>query len=414
MKKTVLVVLAVLISSIAYSQSGWYQVTDTSADKYVAAIQFTSANTGYATTTYGFPGEFLKTTNGGLNWQSTLFPLKVIDDLYFIDSNTGFLLSWYFGYSSILKTTNAGVNWIKKDSIVQGFFVKFYDSNTGFVIAKYSQVRKTTNGGENWILQTGVNWGEPSTLICIDANTWLVASYTNLLNKTTNGGINWNVLNFSSIGLESQALYFINSTTGFSASHYGKIFKTTNTGENWFQISTIDSFTTEGNIQFINENTGYLCGGRYGYGVCKTTNGGYNWIKQVTNPNTGLFAIYFFNANTGFVGGMNRLIFRTTNGGSVFVSNITSEVPEKYVLGQNYPNPFNSTSNLKFQIVNTGDVKLVVYDLMGREVQTLVNERMQPGVYEVSFDGSMLTSGVYFYRLSADGFSETRKMVLLK
>jgi hypothetical protein len=65
-------------------------------------------------------------------------------------------------------------------------------------------------------------------------------------------------------------------------------------------------------------------------------------------------------------------------------------------------------------MLNEGDVKIVVYDVQGREVQTLVNERLNPGKYEVKFDGSMLTSGVYFYRLTTDGFSETKKMILLK
>ena len=71
------------------------------------------------------------------------------------------------------------------------------------------------------------------------------------------------------------------------------------------------------------------------------------------------------------------------------IINISDEIPEKYILEQNYPNPFNPITNVKFSIVNSGDVKLVVYDVMGREVQTLVNERLQPGTYETSFDGSI-------------------------
>jgi hypothetical protein len=63
---------------------------------------------------------------------------------------------------------------------------------------------------------------------------------------------------------------------------------------------------------------------------------------------------------------------------------------------------------------NAGDVKLVVYDILGREVQTLVNERLKPGTYETSFDGTALTSGVYFYRLTTGGFSETKKMLMIK
>jgi hypothetical protein len=109
-------------------------------------------------------------------------------------------------------------------------------------------------------------------------------------------------------------------------------------------------------------------------------------------------------------------ITHTTTGGEwlVGIQNNGTETPTKYSLSQNYPNPFNSTSNLKFQIVNTGDVRLIVYDIMGKEVQTLVNERLQPGTYETSFDGSALNSGVYFYKLVTGGFTETKKMLMIK
>jgi photosystem II stability/assembly factor-like uncharacterized protein len=115
--KTIYVLILLLLNTSAFSQSGWYQVTDTNADKYVSTIQFTSANTGYAAISSWGVGEFLKTTNGGLNWQRTQYPGRSIDDTYFLDNNTGFLISWKEGYSSILKTTNGGNNWAMKDSI---------------------------------------------------------------------------------------------------------------------------------------------------------------------------------------------------------------------------------------------------------------------------------------------------------
>ncbi|MFZ4592486.1 MAG: T9SS type A sorting domain-containing protein [Ignavibacteria bacterium] len=96
------------------------------------------------------------------------------------------------------------------------------------------------------------------------------------------------------------------------------------------------------------------------------------------------------------------------------IHQINSNSPTEFKLSQNYPNPFNPTTNIKFSIVNSGDVKLIVYDIQGREVQTLVNESLKPGTYEAAFDGSMLTSGVYFYKLVTDGFTETKRMVLIK
>ena len=94
----------------------------------------------------------------------------------------------------------------------------------------------------------------------------------------------------------------------------------------------------------------------------------------------------------------------------------TNTVPEKFNLHQNYPNPFNPTTKIKFDIsANTaGQTFLSVYDLLGRAVATLVNEQLQPGTYEVTFDGSNLPSGVYFYKLNSGNFTATKKLVLLK
>ncbi|HMS34641.1 MAG TPA: T9SS type A sorting domain-containing protein [Ignavibacteria bacterium] len=88
--------------------------------------------------------------------------------------------------------------------------------------------------------------------------------------------------------------------------------------------------------------------------------------------------------------------------------------PEKFELSQNYPNPFNPVTHLGFGISNLGFVSLKVYNNSGKEVKTLVNEVKPAGFYEIEFDGSTLASGIYFYTLRTDNFSETRRMILLK
>ena len=427
MKKSLFVFLLLITHySLLIAQSGWVRVSDSIPNLVIMSMQFTSENTGYAVGSYGttFPGGFLRTTNAGLNWQFTNFPNYSADDICFLNDNTGYISSWYVNTfrSYVLKTTNSGNNWISKDSLPVSFFkMKFYDLNTGFVASKYSTIHKTTNGGSNWIAQAGVNWMEPFCIWCFDADYWLITDKSYNLNKTTNGGVNWIVLNFEDIGFLSSSLYFINSNTGFSATHNGNIFKTTNKGDNWFQISSINQFYVDGNIFFVNDNTGYVCGyGTYG-NVYKTTNAGINWTPQTTNPfipyNT-LTYIFFTNSNTGYTGGYNGIIYKTTNGG-VFVNNISNNIPDKFSLYQNYPNPFNPTTKIKFDIPSEGKslkakVKIVIYDILGKEIQTLVNEKLNPGTYEVTFDGSNFSSGVYFYQLRSGEFIETKKLVLLK
>jgi len=92
----------------------------------------------------------------------------------------------------------------------------------------------------------------------------------------------------------------------------------------------------------------------------------------------------------------------------------SNEVPAQFSLSQNYPNPFNPSTTIKFELPNTSHVSLNVYDILGREVSVLVNERKAPGSYEVKFDGSNLASGVYFYRLQTESFVDTKKLLLLR
>ncbi len=99
---------------------------------------------------------------------------------------------------------------------------------------------------------------------------------------------------------------------------------------------------------------------------------------------------------------------------TIGIQTISTEVPKGYTLSQNYPNPFNPNSKIKFQIAKSGDAKLFVFDELGREVATLVNEQLNPGTYEVDFDGSKYASGIYFYALKTDSYSETKRMILLK
>ena len=91
-----------------------------------------------------------------------------------------------------------------------------------------------------------------------------------------------------------------------------------------------------------------------------------------------------------------------------------NELPEDYLLRQNYPNPFNPATAITYQIPRTGFVTLKVYDVLGREVATLVNEEKPAGSYEMQFTANGLTSGIYFYQLNTGNYSETKKMILLK
>jgi subtilisin-like proprotein convertase family protein len=99
---------------------------------------------------------------------------------------------------------------------------------------------------------------------------------------------------------------------------------------------------------------------------------------------------------------------------NVGIDPISTEIPDVYNLYQNYPNPFNPVTNIKFEIPKTSLVKITVYDILGKEIQSILNENKEPGIYEVKFDGSKLSSGTYFYRIEAGNYTAFKKMILLK
>ncbi|MCX6162149.1 MAG: T9SS type A sorting domain-containing protein [Ignavibacteriae bacterium] len=113
-------------------------------------------------------------------------------------------------------------------------------------------------------------------------------------------------------------------------------------------------------------------------------------------------------------GNMEIYYKRNPTGNPIGIVPINSEIPKEYKLMQNYPNPFNPVTKINFDIAKTGFVSIIIYDALGREVETLVNEVQSVGSYNVAFNGANLSGGVYFCRMQSDGFSDVKKLVLLK
>jgi hypothetical protein len=111
--------------------------------------------------------------------------------------------------------------------------------------------------------------------------------------------------------------------------------------------------------------------------------------------------------------------FSSGQGSIIGINPVNNDVPKDFLLAHNFPNPFNPVTKIKFSIpvsdkILNSNVKISVFDILGREVETLINEVLQPGTYEVEFDGTNYPSGLYFYTLSSSHFTESRKMILIK
>lgn len=145
-----------------------------------------------------------------------------------------------------------------------------------------------------------------------------------------------------------------------------------------------------------------------------STNNSTSWTvvnNGLTNNNVTSLVVSGTNLFAGTDGGVWR---RPLSEMITGVEHQQSNLPTKFALEQNYPNPFNPTTIIKYEIPQNGFVSLKVYDILGKEVALLENGIENAGRYEVKFDGSNLSSGVYFYRIQAGSFSKTKKLLLLK
>ncbi len=401
------------------------------------AIYFSSPSIGFAV---GLNSGVYKTTDAGENWNEiytdSSFSVSYRSSIFFIDDMTGFIAG-----SKIYKTTDGGMTWNDINTGVSAYNfrdVYFVNNNLGF--ATYSEFNtgdgaiKTTDGGITWDSLTFKNNKHDKKFIYfVDENLGFVSG-TSTLYRTTDGGDSWDTLAVASGSTPgyfdelNSKVNFINSSTGFFG-RKGYIFKTTDRGNSWTDAA-IDNHTMPTQIQFLSDNIGYAVCATDTFGIplhvfYKTTDGGNSWL-DLTNQlpgNTGYTSLFFTDENTGFLAGSAGII-KTTTGGEIVTSVNHLEntsIPTGYKLYQNYPNPFNPTTKIRYSIPSSPlpfgkglGVRLIVYDILGREVATLVNKQQRPGNYEVTFNASRLSSGVYFYQLKVDQIISIKKMILLK
>ncbi len=377
-----------------------------------------------------------KSTNSGVNFTAiTSFPsgFYAPRDIYFNGNDTGLVC----GYPGLIATTTGGTNWsymynsAGTDTVLfSKMCIGVYNSmwlvgnvvyNTTFGQPAVIRCANLTGLGAQFkrlVLPSSWSTYRLSSVWAQDSNNCLVSVVTSnpgIIMKTTNGGVNWtnisiNMETWNLIGSdENNNVFAIGQLNGAST-----IYSSSNFGTTW---NPVYSNSGTGALYGIGEE--FIRDTMYAVGqngtVVRSINSGYSWALQSSITGNQLNAVYNKHHNTkfAFAVGDNGIMIKTTNGG-IWVQNISTEVPAAFALEQNYPNPFNPETKIKFDVAKQSDVKIIVYDITGREVQTLVNENMKPGVYEVTFEGSGFTSGVYFYKLQTENFTETKRMILVK
>lgn len=408
--RRIILCIIIILSNACYlhSQSGWIQKYMGSGN--LVSINFINSNTGYI---FRSNKVLFKSTNKGSNWDSTTINAQGLIIWRGVFTNES--IGAFIPFPGV--TTNGGVSWNQGSVPSIGSFytqsIYLLNDSTAFISGVDLDtfdpcIYKSVNAGLNWFeVDRGGTLTNYSDIMFINDNTGFLCRSPIL--KSTDSGLNWFYLSSTS----RQTLKFSKtfSDTFYISSLQGFVLKTTNLGLNWTDHQTGISDDLN-DIFFFDNQTGY-CVGSDG-GIVKTTNGGVNWIIQNSGTKRKLNEVWFINEDTGFIAGDSGLLLVTYNGGVTSINQSYGIIPENFVLHQNYPNPFNPATKIKFDLPKAGLVSLKIFNLLGQQIAEIVNQNLNTDVYEYSFDGTGLPSGVYFYRLETGGVIETKSMVLIK
>ncbi len=331
---------------------------------------------------------------------------------------------------TILKTTDAGNNWIAKTSGTTEDLksVYFINSSTGYVCGSLGTIRMTIDGGDSWTAQSS---GTTSTLNSIDFeetitdNGYAVGENGTIV-STSNGGITWNSeASGGTTNLFSVFVKEVPSTSGLlstvisSVGRLAKYITKKTVTALPVELTSFNYSVYENNVELEWQTSGEQ--NNKGFDIERSDVNKDKWIKigfVNGNGNSGSQNYYSFSDKNLNSGKYSFRLKQIDYNGNYHYHNLNSEVvienPDNFKLLQNYPNPFNPTTTINYQLTENNYVSLKIYDIAGREVSTLVNDNQISGFYSVKFDGSSLSSGVYFYRLKTGLKEETRKMTLVK
>jgi photosystem II stability/assembly factor-like uncharacterized protein len=358
-----------------------------------------------------------RSTNSGTSWEIMNTSLSSYQiNCMCVDSLHNIYAGTQNGY---YRSTNSGINWSFVNSVFNNKEVyRMLCSKNGTLFAStwYGPVYKSLDNGANWV--SVLNISEANIAVSPLGILFACSENDADLYKSVDNGNNWQLISHWA------PFYIISSMIGCPNGNVflGTIngtYMSTNLGDNWIVIPVLD----ETNLFAVNKYGHMYAYDQYRKSIYRSTNNGLpgTWTDFTSGlPANIIYGISIDRYDYLYAGTYGRGVYRT----SVTTGSIINEIsPFSFYLSQNYPNPFNPDTKIKFDVPASNltlsgakglNVKLKIYDILGREIATLVNDKLSPGTYEVEWDASCYPSGVYFYKLITADFTETRKMVLVK
>lgn len=418
--KTLILISILSLISVNFVFSQWMQQSSGTSQRLLTCY-FINENIGWAA---GDAGTILKTTNSGESWFSQSLNTNFnVHSIHFIDSLKGWAVLYSISggrNSKIIKTINGGNTWetVRQFSGFVLIDIKFSDAFNGIAVGSDGIILITTDGGNSWADYGPTAFGWSTNIYMKSKNlVWVAGSIYGYLLRTTDMGFRWSFIAFPDEGTIN-SITFSDAFNGWCCGENGRVFRSTNSGLDWEQVS-LNTTNTLNDLYFINGDKGWIVGGNGK--IFYTSDSGQSWNNQ-SNFNDEFYCIQMIDSLKGWIVGTNGKILKTDNGGVIVsVENEVEKVKDFYLFN-NYPNPFNPNTIISWQSPISGRQTLKIFDILGNEVATLIDEYREAGRYEVEFnitrfalsDRPELTTGVYFYRLQIGSFIDTRKMIYLK
>ena len=374
----------------------------------------------------GFNGTVLRTDDSGNTWNDvwTLPDTLNVYNIEGLDANNALVSAWSEEFSTtfIFKTNNGGLSWQKTYEQTNGFIddITMFTPTEGMAIGDPVDgiwtIIETHDGGNTWTPipnAPGANeneFGYRNGVIWISESTGWIGTNGSRAYCIQDGGMVWTEVQIPSLS-DVRTLAFNKTGIGMAVSWSGELARTNDAGESWEEIASP-----------FNGNTSYIVSQADVFWlmidnlIFISTDNGLNWELE-TSTNTSLNHLDLITNEYGTYGlavGENGHILKYVNDRIVTKVNESIVIPEEYILNQNYPNPFNPNTIITYSIMAQSHVVIKVFDIVGRDITTLVNKEQTAGKYRIEFSGKELSSGIYFYQIQTKDFVQTNKMMLLK
>ena len=380
-------------------------------------------------------GEIFRTTNGGRNWLlQRSSSNSIIADMHMMNARLGWAVASiqfidtvaYFG-SEILKTTNGGTSWVAtrfEESDRYYNSITFLDSLVGFIAGERGDIQRTTDGGLSWTrmpidssIASGfsiknIQFASSMLGFCMGGQF----DITGIVWRTTNGGLNWRA---ESVAPEPiYEMHFVDSVHIVAICgdfDYGaSMLRSKDAGARW-EYTYLNIFGQPGSLSFRTTGEAWV---PVGNRIMRTVDTAKTWSIVDSLDLRQIFDLKFVNANIGYAVGDSGFVYKYDT--RVLSVDAESPVhPVEFSLLHNYPNPFNPSTTIVFSLPETRNVHLLITDLLGREVRTLLSNSREGGTHLLTWDGRnnaglAVGSGTYFCQLQAGSYSASRKLLLMR